>query len=272
MTRTLLIAKNDFEGIASLIVLNTIFKNTSDFDMTLCKYETNLDTIDTSNYSIIFVVGIKDISTLKRSDKAIYCFSSYDEVYEAATNIYTDTFNSYNQLAVFCKHAKAYLDWSWQHTELYYGKNIDELSKYYNKIDLINTITDRIINGEEIITSVEKQIIIFSKKIMSNYIEKNNYYIIEHNGKSFACSYCENHEIELANKILKTTDVDAVILVNLNINLIRIKTREKDVLKDVIINMNGHVNNNGGTLKISDDKMKAINSLIFEDILNQLNV
>lgn len=272
MIRTLLIAKNDFEGIASLIVLNTIFKNKSGLDMTLCKYDTNLDTIDTNDYSIIFVVGIKDIKKLKSSGKAVYCFNSYDEVYNLAKNTYTDAFNSYNQLEVFCTHAKAYLDWSWQSSELYYGKNIDELSKYYNKIDLINTITDRIINGEEIITPVEKQIIIFSKKIMSNYIEKNNFHLVEHNGKSFACSFCENHEIELANMILKTINVDAVILVNLNTHLIRIKTREKDEFKDIITQLNGHTNNNGGTLKISDDKLKAINSLIFKDVLDKINI
>lgn len=272
MIRTLLIAKNDFEGIASLIVLNTIFKSQSGLDMTLCKYETNLDTIDTSNYSIIFAVGMKDIEKLKGTGKAIFAFNSFDEVYHLAKNTYTDTFNNYSQLEVFCTHAKAYLDWSWQNTELYYGKNIDELSKYYNKIDLINTITDRIINGEEIITAIEKQIIVFSKKIISNYIEKNNYQIINHDGKKFACSYCESNEIELANKILKMTDVDAVILVNLNINLIRIKTREKNQFKDIIIKLNGHANNNGGTLKISDDKLKVINSLIFEDVVKNLNV
>ena len=107
---------------------------------------------------------------------------------------------------------------------------------------------------------------------MSNYIEKNNFYIVNHNGKKIACSYCESNEIELANKILKTTDVDAVILANLNIDLVRIKTREKNQFRDNIVELNGYANNNGGTLKISEEKKKAINSLLFDDIISGLSI
>lgn len=272
MTKTLLITKNDFEGIASSIILNTIFKQTT-LDIILCKYEASTTTINTDDYTHIFAIGLKDTQELcERPNKITFIFNDFDDVYSFANSLYSDQFKKYKQLDVFCNHAKAYLDWSWQESKLYYGKNIDELSKYYNKIDLIDKITDRIINNKEIITSVEKQIIVFSKKIMSNYIEKNNFYIVNHNGKKFACSYCESNEIELANKILKTTDVDAVILANLNIDLVRIKTREKNQFRDNIVELNGYANNNGGTLKISEEKKKAINSLLFDDIISGLSI
>ena len=127
------------------IILNTIFKQTT-LDIILCKYEASTTTINTDGYTHIFAIGLKDTQELyERPNKITFIFNDFDDVCGFANSLYSDQFKKYKQLDVFCNHAKAYLDWSWQESKLYYGKNIDELSKYYNKIDLIEKITDRII-------------------------------------------------------------------------------------------------------------------------------
>lgn len=270
MNNTLLIAKNEFEGIASAILLNVALS--TKLDIKFYKYETETSHFCIDEHNSIIVVGLKNANKLKETiqNKTIKVFNSFEDVYDYCIKNYSNVFETYKLLEVFCNHAKAYLNWSWQENKLYYGKNIDELSKYFNKVDLVKDITNKIINYKDIISELEKQIIIFSKKIMTNYIEKKKYFVIEKGTHRYAYAFCEMNEIELANKIIDTEKVDAVILANLNNNIVRIKTPKRSEFDDKIINMDGHINSNGGTLKLSNNTVKKIHELVFTDIINSL--
>ena len=266
---TLLIAKNDFEGIATAIFLNVMLKQEMDFKF--YRYEIDSAKIETEGYDYIISIGLKNIEDIDTKYKSLTIFNSFTKVVDSFKADSKDIYNEYKQLDVFCRHAQAYLDWTWQDNKLYYGKNIDELSKYFNKADLVRNITDKIINNKEIINNMERQMIIFSKKIMTNYIERKNYSVVEDNGIKLAYTFCEVNEIELANKIIENENVDAVVLANLNNRIIRIKTNKKsNNFANEISQLKCHTNSNGRTLKISDNTYDKIHRLVFDDILNTL--
>lgn len=266
---TLLIAKNDFEGIASAILLSVLFKHK--IDIKFYRYEVECTELEIADYDYIHAIGIKNINKIKTNYKCLNVFNNFIELVDLLKADREDLFIKYKQLNIFCEHVQAYLNWTWQDDKLYYGKNIDELSKYFNKNILVRNIADKIINDKEIINAIEKQMIIFSKKIITNYIEKKNYSIIESNGVKLAYTFCEVNEIELANKIIEKEDVNAVVLANLNNRIIRIKINKNS--KNLINNiskLNGYVNSNGGTLKISNETYNKIHCLVFDEILNTL--
>ena len=269
MNNNLLLVKNDFEGIASAILLSVLFKHK--IDIKFYRYEVEHTELETAGYDYIFAIGIKNIDKIETSYKCLTVFEKFIELVEILKADREDLFIEYKQLNVFCEHALAYLDWTWQDNKLYYGKNIDELSKYFNKADLVRNITDKIINNKEIINNMERQMIIFSKKIMTNYIERKNYSVVEDNGIKLAYTFCEVNEIELANKIIENENVDAVVLANLNNRIIRIKTNKKsNNFTNEISQLKCHANSNGGTLKISDETYDKVHCLVFDEILNTL--
>lgn len=269
MNNNLLLVKNDFEGIASAILLSVLFKHK--IDIKFYRYEVKHTELETAGYDYIYAIGIKNIDKIETSYKCLTVFEKFIELVEILKADREDLFIEYKQLNVFCEHALAYLDWTWQDNKLYYGKNIDELSKYFNKNELVRNIADKIMNDKEIINAIERQIIIFSKKIMTNYIDKKNYYIVEKDGVKLAYAFSEMNEIELANKIIEKENVDAVVLANLNNRIIRIKANKKNKnFTDDILKLNGHANSNGGTLKISDETYDKVHCLVFDEILNTL--
>ena len=266
---TLLIAKNDFEGIATAIFLNVILKQK--IDIKFYRYEIDSEEIETEEYNYIISIGLKNVENIDTKYKTLTIFNSFAEVVDYFKADNEDVYKKHKLLDTFCKHAEAYLNWTWKDDKLYYGKNIDELSKYFNKADLVRNITDKIINNKEIINNMERQMIIFSKKIMTNYIERKNYSVVEDNGIKLAYTFCEVNEIELANKIIENENVDAVVLANLNNRIIRIKTNKKsNNFANEISQLKCHTNSNGGTLKISDNTYDKIHRLVFDDILNTL--
>lgn len=273
MNNTLLIARNEFEGIASAILINTIKNN--NLDIEFYKYDHNNFKYE-KEYNKVFIIGLKNAKNIKIKAEEIVIFNSFQEVYDYFYNNYSNKFQIYKQLNVLCKHTNAYLDWTWKDKKMYYGKNIDELSKYFNKTTLVRNITNKILNykdimnKEDIISEAEKQLIVFSKKIMTNYINKKNYFVIENNKYKYVCAFCEVYEIELANKMLETTGADIAILVNLNNNIVRIKSANKNEFEDKILNANGHINSNGGTLKLNDNVAKQIRNLAFNSIIETL--
>lgn len=269
MNNNLLLVKNDFEGIASAILLSVLFKHR--IDIKFYRYEVEHTELETAGYDYIYAIGIKNIDKIETSYKCLTVFEKFIELVEILKADREDLFIKYKQLNVFCEHALAYLDWTWQDNKIYYGKNIDELSKYFNKNELVRNIADKIINDKEIINAIERQMIIFSKKIMTNYIDKKNYYIVEKDGVKLAYAFSEMNEIELANKIIEKENVDAVVLANLNNRIIRIKANKKNKnFTDDILKLNGHANSNGGTLKISDETYDKVHCLVFDEILNTL--
>lgn len=271
MNKTLLIARNDFEGIASSILLNVLFEKR--IDIMLYKYE-QIDFDIDYNYEQVIVVGLKYYNIIDKQlskDIKFVCYDNYNSLYEYCLKHKNDYFLRYNNLNILCEHISSYLNWTWKEKELYYAKNIDELSKFNNKNEVINVITDRILKDEKLVTDLDKELIILSKKMITNYTKKKKYYLKEHNGIKFAYAFCEINEIELANKLIESHNVDVVILANLNTGLIRIKTKEKNMFKDKILNMNGHVNSNGGTIKIDDNIVKKINDMLFNNIIATLN-
>ena len=139
--------------------------------------------------------------------------------------LFPEDFINNESLKIFYENAAAYIDWSWADKQLYYGKNIDELSKYLGKIEIIDKIAERLSTKENIITNIEKEMLVFAKKIMTNSIQSKKYAIENVKDKKYAIAYTDAYEIELANHILsQEKDIDAVIIVNMNTKIARIKT------------------------------------------------
>ena len=209
MNNNLLLVKNDFEGIASAILLSVLFKHK--IDIKFYRYEVEHTELETAGYDYIYAIGIKNIDKIETSYECLTVFENFIE------------------------------------------------------------LVDKIINDKEIINAIERQMIIFSKKIMTNYIDKKNYYIVEKDDVKLAYAFSEMNEIELANKIIEKEDVNAVVLANLNNRIIRIKANKKNKnFTDDILKLNGYANSNGGTLKISDETYDKVHCLVFDEILNTL--
>ena len=243
MNNNLLLVKNDFEGIASAILLSVLFKHK--IDIKFYRYEVEHTELETAGYDYIYAIGIKNIDKIETSYECLTVFENFIELVEILKADREDLFIEYKQLNVFCEHSLAYLDWTWQ--------------------------DNKIINDKEIINAIERQMIIFSKKIMTNYIDKKNYYIVEKDDVKLAYAFSEMNEIELANKIIEKEDVNAVVLANLNNRIIRIKANKKNKnFTDDILKLNGYANSNGGTLKISDETYDKVHCLVFDEILNTL--
>lgn len=265
----LLLVKSNFEGLATAILLNVILEK--DLDIRFYKYDAVITKQDLDDdYKKTFISDLRLVSDIK--DNSIIQTFGLKGMNIYISLIYTEQVMKYEkELTTFRQHCLAYIDWSWQKKELYYGKNIDELSKHFSKQYLIDLITNRILEHENIIEDSDIQLILFSKKLITHYINDKQYNIIENNNIKIAYTFCDIYEIELANKILNNEpDIDIVILANLNTKIIRIKSRDKDAFKDEILNMNGYINNNGGTIKISDEIINQINDLIFNNIINKL--
>lgn len=265
----LLLVKSNFEGLATAILLNVILEK--DLDIRFYKYDTVITKQELDDdYKKTFISDLRLVSDIK--DSSIIQTFGLNGMNIYLSLIYTEQVMKYaKELTTFMQHCLAYIDWSWQKKELYYGKNIDELSKHFSKQYLIDLITNRILEHENIIKDSDIQLIIFSKKLITHYINDKQYNIIENNNIKIAYTFCDIYEIELANKILNNEpDIDIVILANLNTKIIRIKPRDKDAFKDEILNMNGYINSNGGTIKILDETINQINDLIFNNIINKL--
>lgn len=265
MFKTLLIAKNDFEGLASAILLYQL-ENT-ELDIKLYKYDEVIDILEFNNYDKVYFVGLKN--THKYIDNNHISFKSFKEIMNHISN---NNKQLYNDKAVqeFYIHAQSYIDWSWIDKKLYYGKNIDELSKYYNKISLIQTISNRVTRKQELVTDLERELIVFSKKIITDYVNKKTYNIIKKKDKLIAYAYCESNDIEFANKIMNETNADLVILFNIDKGLMRIKTRNPKYIEKNILEKGGRVNSNGGTIKISKTTIEDINDLTFGPIIDDI--
>lgn len=265
----LLLVKSNFEGLATAILLNVILEK--DLDIRFYKYDAVITKQDLDDdYKKTFISDLRLVSNIK--DNSITQTFGLKGMNIYLSLIYTEQVMKYEkELTTFMQHCLAYIDWSWKKKELYYGKNIDELSKHFSKQYLIDLITNRILKHENIIKDSDIQLILFSKKLITHYINDKQYNIIENNNIKIAYTFCDIYEIELANKILNNEpDIDIVILANLNTKIIRIKPRDKDAFKDEILNMNGYINSNGGTIKISDGTINQINDLIFNNIINKL--
>ena len=265
----LLLVKSNFEGLATAILLNVILEK--DLDIRFYKYDAVITKQDLDDdYKKTFISDLRLVSNIK--DNSITQTFGLKGMNIYLSLIYTEQVMKYEkELTIFMQHCLAYIDWSWQKKELYYGKNIDELSKHFSKQYLIDLITNRILEHENIIKDSDIQLILFSKKLITHYINDKQYNIIENNNIKIDYNFCDIYEIELANKILNNEpDIDIVILANLNTKIIRIKPRDKDAFKDEILNMNGYINSNGGTIKISDETINQINDLIFNNIINKL--
>lgn len=265
----LLLVKSNFEGLATAILLNVILEK--DLDIRFYKYDAVITKQDLDDdYKKTFISDLRLVSDIK--DNSIIQTFGLKGMNIYISLIYTEQVMKYEkELTTFMQHCLAYIDWSWQKKELYYGKNIDELSKHFSKQYLIDLITNRILEHENIIKDSDIQLILFSKRKITHYINDKQYNIIENNNIKIAYTFCDIYEIELANKILNNEpDIDIVILANLNTKIIRIKPRDKDAFKDEIFNMNGYINSNGGTIKISDETINQINDLIFNNIINKL--
>lgn len=260
----LLIVRSGFEGLATAILLNVILEK--DLDIKFYNYDALItkDDIDVNHYKKTFVADLTLANNIK--DSSVIQTIKLQGMNICLSFMYTDQLMKYEkELSIFMQHCLAYIDWSWKKKELYYGKNIDELSKYYNKQYIIELISNRILEHKPIINDNDIQLILLSKRLITHYTNDKQYRIVTKNNIKIAYTTCDIYEIELANRILnKEPDVDIVILANLNRNIIRIKPRNKDAFKEEILNINGYIN------RISDTSINMINDLLFNDIINKL--
>lgn len=265
MNKILLLTKNDFEGIASAILLKYIHGNNVDIQFYNYKAPITHYQEDASKYEMVIAVGLKNAYYLNIDSELLAC-KSFEEIYKKYNEIYPEDFNN-SSLYAFKENVTAYIDWSWSEKKLYFGKNIDELSKYLGKLEVIEKIAERISSEKEIITDVEKEMLVFAKKIMTNNIQNKRYEIITINDKKFAVTYGEMYEIELANHILsEESDVDAVVIFNMTTKIARIKTAKGVNMEKTIQNAGGITNSNGGTIKFG----QVFDKTIFMSILNKL--
>lgn len=261
---TLLMTKNDFEGIASAII--TKYVCGADLDIKFYNYKTSKEILDNDSkgYSTIFVTGLKNGDKIDNNVALIA--NNFESYYVRLAQIFFEDFSN-PSLIEFKKNATAYINWSWFDKKLYYGKNIDELSKYLGKQEVIDKIAERISNLEELVTEEEKNMLVFIKKVMTNNIKNKKYDIKEIDNKKFAVTYAEVYEIELANYILsQEKDIEAVVIFNMNTKIARIKTAKNIDLSDKILSMGGIVNSNGGTIKFGN----TFDNTIFMSIISNL--
>lgn len=265
MNRVLLATKNDFEGMACAILLKYIHE--CNVDMSFHNYKAPVTEIENTakQYEVVIAVGLKNANQLKINSELLIC-EGFEDLYAQYKELYYEDFDN-PSLDVFKDNVSAYIDWSWAQKRLYFGKNIDELSKYLGKVEMINKIAERISCNEEIITETEKEMLIFAKKIMTNNIQNKRYEIIKANNKNFAVTYGEMYEIELANHILsQEKDIDAVVIFNMTTKIARIKTARGVSMEKSIADAGGLTNSNGGTIKFGH----AFDRTIFMSILNKL--
>lgn len=261
--KNMLIAKNDFEGVSSSIILYLLLNG--QVDMKFYPYNEDIKDIDINKYETIYLLGLNKKSFKEDYDNIVY-LGSPEEVIDLAKATNPILFKNY-KLQEFCKHTIAYLNWSWKEKKMFFGKNIDELSKYYNKSKLVKTIANRIIKKQELVTDVERELIIFSKKLISDYIDKKNYDITYIDNKKIVYTFSEMNEIELANKLMEKENADIIIIVNLNNGIARIKAKKSKELESIILKQNGRIHSKGGTIKINTEIIDEINNIIFTDYL-----
>ena len=265
MNRVLLITRNDFEGVASAILLKYIHGDNIDIQFYNYKAPVNHNQKDPVQYEMVIAVGLKNASHLNINSELLIC-DCFENLYIKCNEMYPEDFKN-SSLDTFKQNVTAYIDWSWAEKKLYFGKNIDELSKYLGKQEIIDIIAERIYLNKEIITETEKEMLVFAKKIMTNNIQNKKYEIITIDNKKFAVTYGEMYEIELANHILsQEEDIEAVIIFNMITKIARIKTAKGVNMEKSIQEAGGLTNSNGGTIKFGP----VFDKTIFMTILNRL--
>ena len=265
MNRVLLLTKNDFEGMACAILLKYIHDENIDLSFHNYKASVNEMYDIAKSYEIVIAVGLKNMNQLKINSEMLTC-TNFEDLFTRYKDLYYEDFNNHS-LDIFKENVSAYIDWSWSEKKLYFGKNIDELSKHLGKIDTINKVAERISQNEDLITNTEKELLIFAKKIMTNNIQNKRYEIMNVNNKSFAVTYAEMYEIELANHILsQEKGIDAVVIFNMTTKIARIKTARGISMERAISEAGGLTNSNGGTIRFGP----TFDQTIFMSILNNL--
>lgn len=267
MNKVLLLTKNDFEGMASAILIKYIHGDNIDIKFFNYSAPASQYSNLVSDYDIVIAVGLKNSMSLTMIDiPCLLLCKNFNELYNEYKDLYPEDYTNHT-LQVFYDNALSYIDWSWANKHYYYGKNIDELSKYIGKQEMINKIANRIACNEELVTKTEKEMLVFAKKIMTNNIQNKRYEIKKTKNRTFAVTYAEMYEIELANYILsQEPEVDAVVIFNMTTKIARVKTARNVNLEKEITALGGITNSNGGTIKFGN----AFDSNIFGSILHRL--
>lgn len=268
--RILHLTKNDFEGVASAILSKYIYGDNIDikfynYSSSSLQYEE-----DAKQYEYVIAVNLKNSYQLRKYNNIeLLEYKNFEEIYRHYSNLYPEDFANNKNLSIFYENASAYIDWSWSDKQLYFGKNIDELCKYLGKIEVIEKIAERLSTGKDIVTNTEKEMLVFAKKIMTNSIQSKNYDILysKDNKLKFAIAYSDSYEIELANHVLsQDNSIDAVMIINMNTKIARIKTSKNVNLEKQISEAGGITNSNGGTIKFGS----LFDDNIFTVLLNKI--
>lgn len=265
--RVLHLTKNDFEGIASAILSKYVYGDNIDikfynYSSSSYQYEN-----DAKQYEYVIAVGLKNSYQLKKFDVNMLECKNFEEMHYHYKGLFPEDFENNSSLVSFYDNATAYIDWSWADKHLYYGKNIDELCKYLGKNEVIEKIATRLSTKEEIVTKIEKEMLVFAKKIMTNTVQNKKYAMHLEGNRKYAITYSDSYEIELANHILsQERGIDAVIVINMNTKIARIKTAKNINLEKQITKAGGITNSNGGTIKFGE----LFDKTIYTALLNKI--
>ena len=266
--RVLHLTKNDFEGIASAILSKYVYGDNIDikffnYSSSSIQYEN-----DAKEYEYVIAVGLKNSYQLKKFNINMLECKNFEEMYRHYKTLFPEDFTNNRSLVTFYDNAAAYIDWSWADKHLYYGKNIDELCKYLGKLEVIDKIATRLATKEEIVTKIEKEMLVFAKKIMTNTVQNKKYVLHTEGNRKFAITYADSYEIELANHILsQEKNIDAVLVINMSTKIARIKTAKGVNLERQITKAGGITNSNGGTIKFGE----LFDKTIYTALLNKIN-
>jgi hypothetical protein len=278
MSRIIHFTTNDFEGMACAILSKYIFG-----DNITIKYiepapmpgnfNTALDALDIDISLLIVSVKMSPIVNSKYNLIQATSHKMFDEFYRKFESMFPESFKNNSALTTFKENARAYLDWTWKAKSLYLGKNIDDLSKSYDKEYLVSKMATRISQKQHVVTDAEKEILKFDKHKMTKYIESKKVSYLTTSNYSYGIIYADQHNIEAANVILNKHNIEIAVVINMDTKLALFKcnanklSKEKiDKFKKLLEDAGGITQKNGGSIKFDG----AFDQTIFTALTNKL--
>jgi oligoribonuclease NrnB/cAMP/cGMP phosphodiesterase (DHH superfamily) len=279
MSRIIHLTANDFEGMACAVLSKYIFG-----DNITIKYieptpmpsnlNTALDALDTDNTSLL-IVTVKGSPIVNSKYNLIQATSHkmFDEFYKKFEFMFPESFKGNSSLITFKENTRAYLDWTWKSKSLYLGKNIDDLSKSYDKEYLVSKIATRISQKQHVVTDAEKEILKFDKHKMTKYIESKKVSYLTTSNFSYGIIYGDQYNIETANVMLNKHSIEIAVVINMDTKLALFRCNTNKLSKDridkfkkLLEDVGGITQKSGGIIKFDS----TFDQTIFTALINKI--
>lgn len=248
---------NDYEGMACAILSTYIFGNS--IKIIHCDKKASCKI---TKHKQIFITGI-DCNT-DEDPSLVHCKGKYffNEFLKKIKMSFPEYFINNSALDTFIEHSKAYIDWSWNTKQLYYGKNLDELSKLYGRDATIMSTANRISTVDHIVSDQEKEILKFEKYRMNQYIDSKEIEIMLVGKFRYGIVYADQYVAEISNWLLKKHKVDVAVVINMSNKIATYKYNKsnKNMLgfNKKLENIGANITNNGGIVKFKSTFDKSI--------------